>query len=244
MNAGDFVTINSFKYTEKAGLYVTKAMYEAQTASTLLKIESITSADNALIRFEDGPFPVKQDDLTLVQTTKVTVRAADWSKLKGSRNACMESTNQSTSLGQRHNSSMAITAADLNEEVKNIEAFTRTNLGERKNQGKLRWRNVPMFLMEPLIEVGQYGESKYETFNYLKGMTTNDSLDCLKRHLNAFESPYQEDNDPESKVNHLAHVAWNALVALHMLKTRPELDDRFCPEPATKDQMYLQARGE
>ncbi len=99
--------------------------------------------------------------------------------------------------------------------------------GLRYNADKLRWRNFPMFLMKPLIQVAQYGESKYATFNFLDGQTTLDSMDSLKRHLELFESPYDPDEDHESKVNHLAHVAWNALVALHMLKTRPELDDRF-----------------
>ena len=39
-------------------------------------------------------------------------------------------------------------------------------LGKRYNKGKLRWRNVPLFLLRPIIEVGQFGELKYDTFNY------------------------------------------------------------------------------
>lgn len=99
--------------------------------------------------------------------------------------------------------------------------------GNRFNTGKLRWRNFPLFLIRPLIEVGQQGEEKYGTYNFLKGLTVNDSLDSLKRHLDSFEDPTRDDEDAESKVNHLAHVAWNALVALYMIKTRPDLDDRF-----------------
>lgn len=99
--------------------------------------------------------------------------------------------------------------------------------GNRFNKGKLRWRNVPMFLMEPLIEVGQQGEEKYGTYNFLAGLSINDTLDSMKRHLMKYESPYYPDEDEESKVNHLAHIAWNALVALHMHKTRPDLDDRY-----------------
>jgi len=106
--------------------------------------------------------------------------------------------------------------------------------GIRLNKGKPRWRNFPMFLMEPVIKVGSFAEKrednpngKYETFNFLKGMHINDCLDSLKRHLMKFESPYESDNDEETQESHLAHIAWNALVALHMLKTRPELDDRY-----------------
>jgi hypothetical protein len=99
----------------------------------------------------------------------------------------------------------------------------------RYNEGKLRWRNFPMFLLRPLIRVAQYGEGKYETFNYLKGGEQSQYLDCMKRHLDAFECPYDDDNDAESGINHLAHVAWNALVAIYMLEHYPEMDDRFKP---------------
>lgn len=106
--------------------------------------------------------------------------------------------------------------------------------GTRYNQGKLRWRNFPLFLFEEVVAVGSKAEKhkdnpdgKYDTFNFLKGLKMNDTLDSLKRHLMKFESPYESDFDEESKLNHLAHVAWNALVALHFYKTRPDLDDRY-----------------
>ena len=103
----------------------------------------------------------------------------------------------------------------------------KENLAERKNEGKLRWRNFPLFLLKPLMEVAQYGEGKYAMYNFLKGGSQNQYLDCIKRHLEKYESPFNNDNDDESKVNHLAHVAWNALVAIYMLEQFPELDDRF-----------------
>lgn len=100
-------------------------------------------------------------------------------------------------------------------------------LGTRLNDSKLRWRNFPMFLIRPLIEVAHFGETKYETFNFLDGQTVLNCMDSMKRHLDKFEDPSFTDEDDESKVSHLAHIAWNALVALYMMKTRPELDDRF-----------------
>lgn len=113
-----------------------------------------------------------------------------------------------------------------------------------------------MFLMEPVIRVGSFAEKregnpngKYETFNYLKGMYVNDCMDSLKRHLMKFESPYHPDVDEETMESHLAHVAWNALVALHMLQTRPELDDRYKLEQPKEeikvvDESYLAELGE
>ena len=77
-----------------------------------------------------------------------------------------------------------------------------------------------------MIEVAQYGEGKYAMFNFLKGGEQNQYLDCIKRHLSKYENPMLPDEDDESKVSHLAHVAWNALVAIHMLQMHPELDDR------------------
>lgn len=100
-------------------------------------------------------------------------------------------------------------------------------VGKRFNKGKLRWRNVPMFLLKPLIEVGQYGEIKYDTFNYLTGLPINDTMDSMKRHMEKFESPYELDIDEESQCHHLAHVAWNALAALYVIQHKPHLDDRY-----------------
>lgn len=100
-------------------------------------------------------------------------------------------------------------------------------VGKRYNKNKLRWRNFPMWLMEPLIEVGQFGETKYTTFNFLNGLPANDTIDSMKRHLMKLESPFHSDIDEESKCHHAAHVAWNALVLLYVLTTRPDLDDRY-----------------
>jgi hypothetical protein len=99
--------------------------------------------------------------------------------------------------------------------------------GTRNNQGKRRWRNLPMFLLRDVIAIGEVGEKNHSTWNFLKGFPISDTLDSLKRHLDLFESPYESDFDEETKINHLAHIAWNALAALHTYKHHPELDDRY-----------------
>lgn len=105
-------------------------------------------------------------------------------------------------------------------------------VARRYNTGKTRWRNIPLYLFEPVIKVGMYGEQKYSTpddpgtLNYLKGLPVTDSLDSLKRHLCAFESPHESDNDPESGLNHILHVAWNCIALYETLVRHPELDDR------------------
>ena len=99
--------------------------------------------------------------------------------------------------------------------------------GERYNQGKLRWRNIPLFLLRGLVQVGQMGEAKYDTYNFLKGLPVSDTLDSLMRHLDALIDPNQSDLDSESNLNHCYHIAWNALVAAWMIENRPDLDDRW-----------------
>lgn len=104
--------------------------------------------------------------------------------------------------------------------------------GVRHNQDKLRWRNFPMYLVEPLIEVGASAElregnpkGKYPTLNFLKGLKVQDTLDSMKRHMAKLDNPRESDYD-ESGCHHLAHIAWNALVALETIINKPEFDDR------------------
>lgn len=112
----------------------------------------------------------------------------------------------------------------MNERIKNDQ----NKQGKRYNQGKLRWRNVPKFILKPVIEVGHYGENKYgDTWNFLKGLSVSDCLDSMDRHRDKLDDPRISDYDEESKLHHLAHIGWNALVALYMIQNRPDLDDRL-----------------
>lgn len=109
-----------------------------------------------------------------------------------------------------------------------------TKKGARYNEGKLRWRNVPMFILRPVVEVGAAAEKiegnptgKYPTYNFLKGLSVADCIDSLKRHLDEVDDPTRPDLDLEDGKHHLAKIAWNALVALHHINTNPDLDDRY-----------------
>lgn len=101
------------------------------------------------------------------------------------------------------------------------------SVGDRFNKGKTRWRNFPLFLLDPLMEVATKGEEKYGTYNFLKGAYINDCLDAAKRHMMKFESPFHPDNDEETGCSHALHAAWNLIVAAYVLKHRPDLDDRW-----------------
>jgi hypothetical protein len=86
--------------------------------------------------------------------------------------------------------------------------------GIKYDGGKLRWDLLPLHLVEKVVEVYTFGSQKYadntwqnldEGYNRYKA--------ALFRHLVAHEKG--ETVDPESKLPHLAHVAWNAIALLH-----------------------------
>lgn len=102
------------------------------------------------------------------------------------------------------------------------------NEAKRYNKGKLRWRNIPHFMLKGLVEVGQYGEEKYgESWNFLKGQSVSAVMESLIRHYEQLESPFESDFDKESKRNHAYHIAWNALYIAYILEYKPEFDDRY-----------------
>lgn len=100
---------------------------------------------------------------------------------------------------------------------------------KRYNQGKLRLDLIPNELLEAVAKVQAFGANKYGEDNWRKGMKWMDCISSLKRHILAFES--LEDNDEESGLSHLGHAAANISYLLTYLKTHPELDNRIRPEP-------------
>jgi len=80
-----------------------------------------------------------------------------------------------------------------------------------------------------LARVYGFGERKYARYNYLKGYKWSLTVDALFRHLFAFLD--REDNDPESGLNHMAHVAWHALTLLAFSLRGIGEDDRFKANP-------------
>lgn len=102
------------------------------------------------------------------------------------------------------------------------------NKAKRYNNGKLRWRNIPHFMLKGLVEVGQYGEQKYgETWNFLKGDSVSAVMESIMRHYEQLESPFESDFDKESGKLHAYHIAWNALYLAYILEHKSEFDDRY-----------------
>ena len=97
--------------------------------------------------------------------------------------------------------------------------------GDRFNEGKLKWSLVPQSALEPMVRVLEFGAEKYDSHNWMKGLSVTEVCESLKRHLDSFMEG--EDNDPESKISHIGHMQCNTLFLAWMMENMPKMDDRF-----------------
>lgn len=96
--------------------------------------------------------------------------------------------------------------------------------GARFNTGKAKWSLVPQSALKPMVNVLEFGASKYGINNWMKGLSVTESCESLKRHLDSFMEGI--DFDFESGLHHIGHIQCNALFISWMLEHRPDLDDR------------------
>ena len=99
--------------------------------------------------------------------------------------------------------------------------------GTKHNKGKLEHHLIPISAHEEVVKVFMHGAEKYTAFNWKKGRPYSDYYDAMLRHANLFLQG--EDDDGESGLSHLAHIAADALIllSLHQGKTtRKKCDDR------------------
>jgi hypothetical protein len=69
-----------------------------------------------------------------------------------------------------------------------------------------------------------YGANKYGKDNYKKGMEWSRVIDACMRHLVAFNS--KEDIDNESGLSHLAHAKANLAILIYYTENKIGKDDR------------------
>lgn len=96
--------------------------------------------------------------------------------------------------------------------------------GDRYNDGKLQWTLVSWKALIPMVKVLEFGAKKYSEWNWAKGLSWTKTCDSLLRHTYAFLEG--EDNDPESKLEHVGHIMCNAMFLSYMFLFRKDLDDR------------------
>lgn len=91
-----------------------------------------------------------------------------------------------------------------------------------------------------IAEIGTFGANKYARSSW---KTVPDAAiryeDAMCRHQLMKET---EENDPESGLKHLAHMAWNVLAILQLkLEEEKKKDDRFLTAPID-DNFYIDLR--
>jgi hypothetical protein len=125
--------------------------------------------------------------------------------------------------------------------------------GRRYNKGKNRMNLFPAWAYEKICEVYTKGADKYTLKddngniidsgdnNWMRGMEWSKVMGCLERHYNAFKQGKDFDFNPECEgcqqgdcnnhtgLDHLAHLAWNAIALLEFRRVYPQGDDRLKP---------------
>lgn len=103
----------------------------------------------------------------------------------------------------------------------------------RYDQDKLRMSISPWLGFAEVMAVAEYGAKKYDAHNFRKGLQSTALADAAFRHLAKWMAG--EDVDPDSGCEHLAHAAWNLLVALEQkVRGNHGLDDRYQFEPTVR----------
>ena len=78
--------------------------------------------------------------------------------------------------------------------------------------------------MFQLARLFAFGTKKYAERNWEKGMPWSKVIAPLQRHL--WKWMAGEDNDDETGLSHMIHVAWNAMVLVEYERLYKNLDDR------------------
>jgi hypothetical protein len=147
----------------------------------------------------------------------VEMTQEDW------KNAAKQPTHESVGFMQ-----IVEKAAAKPQEVRIKDEIT----GGEKGQKQAQLGAVDPAALLSVATVAGFGTEKYARYNFAKGYAWSLSFDALQRHLLAFWNG--ENNDPESKLPHLAHAAWHCLALLTFSLRKRGTDDRF-PQAAPAD---------
>jgi len=75
-----------------------------------------------------------------------------------------------------------------------------------------------------MVKVLMFGATKYSAWNWTKGLKYTEICESLLRHTHAFLEG--EDDDPESKLEHVGHILCNAMFLSYMFLFKKDMDDR------------------
>lgn len=97
--------------------------------------------------------------------------------------------------------------------------------GVKFDQDKPRMELLDQQALEGLAKVLTFGAKKYAAHNWRGGLTYSRLLGAALRHT--FAILRGEDIDPESGLPHVDHLGCCWMFLSNMMKTRPDLDDRW-----------------
>lgn len=99
--------------------------------------------------------------------------------------------------------------------------------GSRYNTGKPRMDLLDPIAVHGLVAVLTKGAEKYTAHNWRQGLPYMEIIASMQRHIFAIAAG--EDVDPETGLQHADHIQCNAMFLSNMMKTRPDMDDRWKP---------------
>lgn len=97
--------------------------------------------------------------------------------------------------------------------------------GSKLDGGKPRTDLLDPLALEGIARVLAFGASKYAAHNWRGGISYSRLIGAALRHT--FAILKGEDNDPESGLPHVDHLGCCWMFLSNMMKTRPDLDDRW-----------------
>ena len=113
---------------------------------------------------------------------------------------------------------------------------TPENPKEANGRAKCPMHLLPPVFMRQTAEALAHGASRYGAFNWRRaGINATTYVAAIMRHLTAWQDG--EDNDPDSGLSHIAHIAANAAIVLDAANVGMMNDDRAMElliEPRTR----------
>lgn len=97
--------------------------------------------------------------------------------------------------------------------------------GMKHDTDKPRTDLLDPLALEGIARVLSSGAKKYAAHNWRGGLHYSRLIGACLRHL--FAIMRGEDTDPESGLPHVDHLGCSVMFLSNMLKTRPDLDDRW-----------------
>lgn len=97
--------------------------------------------------------------------------------------------------------------------------------GLKYDQGKPGVHLLDPLALEGIARVLDFGANKYSAHNWRGGISYSRLLGAALRHI--FAILRGENIDPESGLPHVDHLGCCWMFLSNMMKTRPDLDDRW-----------------